>query len=440
MKEEFLHFLWKYGLYHQESLRTTDGYKIEVLYPGDYNRDSGPDFFNARIRYRDIEWAGNVEVHAKASHFNLHGHNRDHAYDNVILHVVAVNDCQVYSASGTAITTVEIAFDSFIYQKYLNLVNNPCSIACQEEISSVSNFYVRHWLNVLVVERLEEKYRMVAKMFEETGNDWEEVLYRMISRYFGFRVNAEPFEMLASALPFRIIRKHADNRLQVEALLFGTAGLLTEGLFRDAISDEYYRELLREYYILRTKYSLKLLHGWIWKFNKLRPVNFPTIRLSQLAGMLCVAGGLFSRVLETKEIHELRNLFSVSASKYWDTHYIFGKVSKEEKKNTGELATGIIIINAVVPVLFTYGKIKDKIEYCSRSLDFLENSSPEDNRIIREWKAAGLIANSAFDSQGLLQLRTAYCNKRKCIHCRIGNKLILNGIVLKNEDELMLEP
>jgi len=440
MKEEFLHFLWKYGLYHKESLKTTEGDVIEVIHPGIYNRDSGPDFFNARIKFRGIEWAGNVEIHSKASHFELHGHHRDHAYDNVILHIVTDNDKKVFSANGLEIPAAVISFDSNIYDRYLNLVNNPFIIACQEEIGSIDRFNLNHWISILTVERMGEKFESIKMMLTDTGNDWEEVFYRMIARYFGFRVNTEPFEMLASALPFRIIRKHLDNRLQIEALLFGTAGMLSEGLFRGAINDNYYNDLIREFKVLKAKYSIQPIHGWLWKFSKLRPANFPTVRISQLSAMLAVTGGLFSKVIETRETGELREVFNVTASEYWDNHYVFGKKSKHEKKNTGDTAIDILLINAVIPLLFTYGKIKHHDDYCIRALDFLEEIPPENNRIIKEWNETGVIASSAFDTQGLLQLRNEYCRKRRCLDCHIGSELIARGIVLKKDDEIILEP
>jgi hypothetical protein len=246
--------------------------------------------------------------------------------------------------------------------------------------------------------------------------------------------------MLASALPFRIIRKHSDNRFQIEALLFGTAGLLQEGLFKEALKDEYYMNLIREYKILSTKYSLQPLHGWIWKFARLRPANFPTIRLSQLAAMLSVAGGLFSKALETNDINHLKNLFEVTASEYWDDHFVFGRKSRRYPKNTGLQATDIFLINAVIPVLFVYGQSRDSFEICEKAVSFLEEINPEENSIIDEWRTAGINAETAFFSQGLIQLRNNYCKKRLCLECRIGGKLISLGKSLKNQDDLMLEP
>jgi len=440
MKEEFLHFLWKYSLYYTNRLVDTDGNLIEVIHPGVYNRDSGPDFFNARIRIAGTEWAGNVEIHTKASHFDSHGHNKDHAYDNVILHIVSEADKRVRNARGEEVLTAKIEFDKLLFEKYINLVNNPFAIACQGEIEKLDRFFIRHWLNSLVVERLKNKSDLILKIYSETGKDWEETFYRTLSRYFGFRVNTEPFEMLAASLPFKIIRKHIDNRLQIEALLFGSSGMLDEGLFRNAIDDDFYKDLLREFKILSAKYSLKPMHGWLWKFSKLRPVNFPTIRISQLAAMFSVTGGLFSKVIEAKNINSLRNAFEVSASEYWDEHYVFGKMSKKISKSTGTTASDILLINAVIPVIFVYGKSRDDLEVCEKAISFLEEIKPEENTILTDWERAGIEAGSAFDSQALIQLRNEYCKKRRCLECSIGARLINNGSNFKRPEELMLEP
>jgi hypothetical protein len=440
MKEEFLHYLWKYGLYDREGLFDNEKNKIIVLDPGEYNRDSGPDFFNARIFVAGTVWAGNIEIHTRSSHFDNHGHQNDPAFNNVILHVVAENDKKVFNTKGEEILTVEISFDSSYYEKYTFLVNNPYIIACQDDLKKLDDIFIRHWLNSLVIERFQAKSESILKIFSETGNDWEETFYRVLTRYFGFRVNTEPFEMLATALPFRIIRKHADNLFQIEALLFGTAGLLETGLFKEALSDEYYRNLIKEYSVLSSKYSLQPLHGWLWKFSKLRPSNFPTVRLSQLAAMLSVAGGLFSRVLEVADIKQIKKLFEVSASSYWDDHFVFGKKSRNKTKNTGSQAADILLINAVIPLIFVYGLSRDCQDFKERALFFLENITPEENIITSEWKTAGIIAESAFYSQALIQLRNEYCKKRKCLNCRIGNKIISEGKKLKDREELILEP
>jgi len=440
MKEEFLHYLWKYNLYNADKLIDNEGNKIIVIHPGEYNRDSGPDFFNARLCIAGTEWAGNVEIHTRASHFDSHGHNLDPAFDNVILHAVAENDKQVFNTRGEEVLTAELVFDTGLYEKYIDLVNDPFVIACQSESSSLDSFFIRHWLNAVVIERLDERSKQIMKIFSETGNDWEETFYRILTRYFGFRVNTEPFEMLASSLPFRIIRKHIDNRFQVEALLFGTAGMLDEDLFKEALNDDYYVALIREYKILSAKYSLRPLHGWIWKFARLRPANFPTIRISQLAAMLAVTGGLFSKVIEAVDIKKLKELFEVTASEYWDEHFVFGRKSRSYAKITGSQATDIFLINAVIPSIFVYGRYRDDREICERAVSFLEDIYPEENSIINEWQSAGVTAESAFYSQALIHLRNNYCRKRKCLDCRIGAKLVSLGRTLRKQDELMLEP
>ncbi len=440
MKEEFLHYLWKYGLYDHDTLRDANGEKIIVVSPGEYNRDSGPDFFNARIVAGGTQWAGNVEIHTKASHFDLHGHNSDHAFDNVILHVVAENDRKVFNSRGGEILTVAIGFDERLYERYLELVSNPCAIACRDDLGKIDHFFISHWLHCLSVERLNEKSAAIEKIYAATGNDWEETFYRMLSRYFGFRVNTQPFEMLAAALPFRIIRKHSDNRFQVEALLFGTAGMLEDSLFREAIHDEYYRMLVREYRVLASKYSLNPIHGWLWKFSRLRPVNFPTLRISQLAAMLTTAGGIFSRVIETDDTDRLRQLFAIEASDYWDTHFVFGKESRQVRKSTGTVAADILLINAVIPLIFVYGRLRSLPEKCEKAIEMLEYLPPEDNLVTREWLEAGVPATSAFGSQALLQLRNNYCRRRRCLDCRIGCRLVSMGNTLREHHDLTLEP
>jgi hypothetical protein len=440
MKEEFLHYLWKYSLYTREKLVDDNDNQIIVINPGEYNRDSGPDFFNARIIIDGTEWAGNVEIHIRSSDFNNHRHNTDPSFDNVILHVVAENDRKVYNTRGEAILTSTLAFDPGLYEKYTDLVNNPSAIACQGEVDKLDPFYISHWLGSIVIERLSGKSEHITKILSVTGNDWEETFYRLLSRYFGFRVNTEPFEMLAAALPFKIIRKHSDNRFQIEALLYGTAGMLDEGLFREALNDKYYADLIKEYRILSAKYSLKPIHGWIWKFSRLRPANFPTLRISQLAAMLSAAGGIFSRTIEAVNVNQLRELFNVTASEYWDNHFVFGKLSRSYTKNTGSQATDILLINAIIPAIFVFGKYRDSNELCERAITFLEETGPEENIIINEWQSAGITAASAFISQGLIELRNSYCRKRRCLDCAIGSKLIMSGKSLKRSEDLMLEP
>jgi hypothetical protein len=439
MKEEFLHFVWKYGLFNKSRLFDNEGNQITVVNPGIYNRDSGPDFFNARIKAGSTEWAGNVEIHVKSSDFYSHGHHTDHAYDNVILHVVSINDTDVLDSSGRLLLTVEIETDENVYDKYSEMISNPRIIACQGSLRGIDRFFVRHWLLSVLVGRLKSKSEYVRSLLDETGNDWEETFYRMIMKYFGFRVNSEPFSRLASVLPFRIIKKHLDNRLQVEALLYGCGGMLDEGIFREAVKDTYFKELAREFRILASKYSLKPMHGWIWKFSRLRPVNFPTIRISQLAGMLTFTPGLFSRVIETADCDKLRSFFRVSASGYWNCHYAFGKEARAIPKKTGDVLEDILIINVIAPVIFSYGEVKSERLFTERAVSIIENTGPEDNSILREWKELGLEARDAIESQALIHLRNEYCCRRRCLECSIGARVIASGGSFTEDHRLLLD-
>jgi hypothetical protein len=440
MKEEFLHYLWKYSLYSADKLLDNEGNRIIVINPGEYNRDSGPDFFNARISLKGTIWAGNVEIHTQSSHFDLHGHNTDPAFDNVILHVVAYNDKRIFNSKGEELLTVELTFDECLLGKYSALINKPSAIACSDQVKNIDPVLLNSWLSSLVIERMNTKAEFINKILVETGYNWEETFYRILTRYFGFRINTEPFIMLANALTLKIIWKHANDLLSVEALLYGTAGMLDVDLFREAIDDDYFLNLSKEYKILSVKYSLHPIHGWLWKFSRLRPSNFPTLRISQLAVILSVSGGLFSRIIEIKEISVLRSIFDVSATSYWDTHYVFGKTSRSSIKSTGKLAVDIFLINVVIPVLFLYGNLKNRDDICERAVAFLENIDAENNIITREWRNAGISTESAFYSQSLIHLRNEYCRKRRCLNCRIGNKIITSGFSLKADNELLLEP
>jgi hypothetical protein len=440
MKEEFLHWLWKNRFYDSGSLCDRDAGQIEVINPGEYNRDSGPDFFNTRITVGGTDWAGNTEIHVRASDWYRHGHHTDHAYDNVILHLVHDEDTDVYTASGRRLITARPAYDPALWENYLGFVNNPSPLPCSGLIGMTDGFIVKHWLWTVAVERLERKSNEVREILARTGNDWEETIYRLIARYFGFRVNTDPFEMLASRLPLKIIRKHSDNLLQVEALLFGTAGLLDEALFREAVTDSYYLLLTREYKILRTKYSLLPADGWLWKFHRLRPANFPTVRLSQLAALLTHSEGLFSRVLECRDNDSLRKLLGVSVSGYWNSHYQFGKEVPPTSGRAGRQSVDLLIINAVAPLLFVYGKTRQQQEWCDRAVDILDSLPPEENSVVTDFTRAGLKAESAFASQALLELRNLRCRFHRCLDCAIGSSLISLGQGLKKSSSLFLEP
>lgn len=439
MKEEFLHFVWKYRLYDSDRLVDTEGNTIVVFSPGEYNRDSGPDFFNARVRIGETMWIGNAEVHLNSSDWYRHGHHTDHAYNNVVLHIVANADRQAVTASGLVVPEVMLSIPETVYRKYLEYVNNPLLIACQNDLHRVDRYLMTHWLSCLAIERLQAKTETIEKSLTATGKDWEESLYRLVARYFGARVNTDNFEMLARDLPLKLLRKHSDNRLQVEALLYGMAGMLSGELFREAVNDEYFRNLAQEFRVLRSKYSLVPMHGWLWKFHRLRPAGFPTIRLSQLAGLVCRQRPLFSEILEATTAEELNVLLDNPASDYWRDHYTFGKGSAKRSGHAGGAVIDVLIINVIVPMLFVYGRNRDHRLYCDRAVSLLEQLKPEDNRITSEWKRLGVDAANASDSQALNQLLNEYCRKKRCLECRNGQKLISMGMTPAPDHNTLLE-
>ncbi len=440
MKEEFLHWVWKNRFFDAGRLYDSETGPIEVITPGDYNRDSGPDFFNTRLMTGGTVWAGNTEIHINSSDWYRHGHHTDHAYDNVILHLVHNDDACVFTASGRRLLTARLEFDPALWENYLDFVNNPSLLACAGLIGRADGFMVKHWLWSLAVDRLERKSGEIREMLKKTDNDWEETLYRLISRYFGFRVNTDPFEMLASRLPLKIIRKHADNLVQAEALLFGTAGLLDEALFREAVTDDYYLLLTREYRVLKAKYSLRPVDGWMWKFHRLRPANFPTVRLSQLAALLTHSEGLFSRVLECRDTESIRTMLGARASEYWSTHYMFGREVPATAGRAGRQSVDLLIINAVAPMLFVYGRLRQQQERCDLALDILDSMPPEENSVVTDFTEAGLRPESAFASQALLELRTYWCRHHRCLDCMIGSSLIGMGHKIRGSSSLFLEP
>lgn len=424
MSEEFLYFIWQNQLFDKKEFYTSDGEIIEVINSGTRNTDSGPDFFNAKIKIGETIWAGNVEIHVKSSDWYKHSHEKDKAYDSLILHVVNENDKEVYNSQGNKLETAKILFDKKYLESYKDLLNSKLWINCENQINKVESIYISSWLNTLLVERLEQKSQVVKLILEKNKNDWEETLYQLVARNFGLNTNSLPFELLAKSLPQKILAKHKNNILQIEALLFGQAGFLN-----DELDDNYYNLLKAEYKILKQKYSLVPLETHLWKFLRIRPSNFPTIRISQFANLIYNSVNLFSKILETEKVSQIVDLLNVRASEYWNNHYQFGKKTEEnERKSLGKSSTDIIIINSIVPLLFMYGKMRDNEGLCELSLDFLNNIKAEKNNVISKWSEIGIKAENAFDSQSLLQLKNSYCAKNECIKCLIGNKIILYNV------------
>ena len=348
MNESFLSYLWKYRHLDRE-IKTESGDQVTILHPGDQNTDSGPDFFNARLRIGATTWAGNVEIHVKASDWYKHGHDADHAYNHAILHVVYEADRRVFHQNGEPMQTLVIKdqFPVGIYDRYRQMMQNQQWVPCMNQLDSLDGQDFRIWVPALAVERLEFKTNAIRQLFANCGNDWEETFYRHLSISFGFKINSLPFELLAKSLPLKIVRQHCPSIFQTEALLFGQAGMLDNNF-----SDPYPQELLNEYQFFRAKYRLAPGQGSIWKFMRLRPPNFPTVRISQFAGFICMAQARFFDLLEAGSLSEVMDLLKIAASGYWDTHYVFDKPTTCQKKILGTSCIRLLIINGLAPFLF----------------------------------------------------------------------------------------
>jgi len=422
MREDFLHFIWKHKLFQSDSLFTEEGESVRIVNPGRHNTNAGPDFFDARIRIGETLWAGNIEIHQRASDWNRHGHQNDPVYRNTILHVVSVSDIQVFNDLGSCVPVLVIRWPKWIEDNYEMLIKSQDWIGCASMLYQVDPFRIKFFLNGIVIERLKQKIEAISKVLTETKDDWGETFYCMLARNFGLKENALPFEMVARSLPQSVLARHHDSLFQIEALLFGQAGLLGEELF----GDEYYLELRKEYRFLAVKYGLKPIEGHLWKFMRMHPGNFPTIRLAQFAMLIHHSKGLFSAVIEANNIEDLQQLFMVKASDYWDNHYSFNKPSVNRKKVFGDQIFSLIVINVVVPFYFLYGESQNKLFLKDRALDILEQMPAENNSAISRWAGAGIVAANALESQALLQLQRNYCEPRKCLDCTIGHKIIVH--------------
>jgi hypothetical protein len=422
LKEDFLHYIWKYKLFNTANLTTHNGIAITVLNFGLHNTDAGSDFFNGKVKIGATTWAGNIELHINSSDWIKHKHQDDKAYDNVVLHVVYNNDKDILDKEGNVIPTLELKdlIDLQIIKKYEQLVLLPDSgIPCGKQIKTVDEFTINSWLNRLAIERLERKSAEIEGMLKLNKNNWEETFYQYMFKYFGLKVNALPFELLAQNSPLKIIEKH-HTISSIEALLYGQAGYLESD-----IEDEYYVKLKKEYQFLKAKFELVSLDKTIWKMLRLRPGNFPTIRISQLANLLSIKTRLFSKVLAAETVVELQNLFNAKTSDYWKTHYQFNEtVENDTEKKLGIATINSIIINVIVPFTFVYGKAKQNEKLVDKSLNLLESIKAENNIIIKNWKALGVKSSNAMQTQSLIELKNNYCSQKKCLNCSIGNKIL----------------
>ena len=394
---------------------------LEIVSFGMHNTNAGPDFFNGKIKIGQTLWAGNIELHINSSDWKKHKHSSDKSYDNVVLHVVFNNDLEILDKNGYAIPTLELKdlIDANLIDKYEDLIESKDWIPCANQINTIDDFTIQSWISRLAIERLERKSDEIRSTLEGNNNHWEETFYQYLFKYFGVKINALPFELLARNTSLKIIEKH-NELLSIEALLYGQAGYLN-----DSINDEYFDRLKKEYNFLKSKFKLTSLDKSLWKLLRLRPSNFPTIRIAQLADLLSRETRLFSKVIEADSVKEIQQLFQVKASGYWSNHYQFGTEVKESRvKGVGINTINSIIINVIVPFTFVYGKSKQNEALIDKSLVLLENINAENNSIIKNWNELGLKSTNAMHSQSLLELMNSYCSQKKCLNCSIGNKLL----------------
>ncbi|MDN3588889.1 DUF2851 family protein [Pedobacter aquatilis] len=420
--EDFLHYVWQFRSFDNNDLKIDTGENLKIIHQGLLNKNSGPDFNNAKIQIGGTVWAGNIEIHIKSSDWLKHNHQTDASYENVILHVVYDNDVQIKRIDGSVLPVLElknrIAGD--LIEKYEHLFLSLTDFPCATQIGNVNKLIIDSFLSRTLIERFEEKTESVIKTLKGLNGNWDETFYRFTARNFGFKVNAFPFELFAKAIPQQIYGKHKDNAMQIEALVFGAAGFLN-----DEFKEEYPVKLKQEFLFLQRKYALKPIEVSMWKFMRMRPQNFPTIRLAQFAALIVKANHLFSKIIEIKEVKDLRNLFDeLPVNPYWKTHYHFKKEAVGVKTQIGKKSIDNILLNTVALFLFAYGKNTGTQFYISSAIKLLESLPAEENAITDKFLSAGVMIENAFASQGILQLKKQYCDQKKCLSCGIGIKIL----------------
>ena len=423
--EQLLHYTWKHKLYPLKELTTNDGQRVEIVDPGLHNRNAGPDFFNAKIRIGSTMWVGNVEIHDKSSDWYQHGHDKDSRYDNVVLHVAAELDTEVMKSNGEYIPQLQLSVPDDVLQHYDELQKTDEYPPCYKVIPDLSALIIHSWMAALQTERLEQKTEAIRKRAELCNGSWEDAYFVTLARNYGFGINGEVFEQWAYNIPLNAVAHHRDDLFQIEAIFMGQAGLLEldsipEYYQKDALNDGYFAKLRNEYQYLAHKFSMKPIDFKLWRFLRLRPQNFPHIRISQLANLYYQQKAGLSQLIECETLDELKNVLKSQVTPYWETHYTFGSESPKNEKHLSYGSINLLMINTAIPMLFAYGRHTSKEVLCDRAFDFLEQLKAENNHIIRMWQQVGLPVKTAGDSQALIQLKKEYCDKKECLRCRFG--------------------
>lgn len=422
--ERLYHYLWKTRL-RGNKFRDVDGADIEVLDPGVHNNDSGPDFFNSKLKINGTEWVGNVEIHVKSSDWYRHGHDTDTAYDNVILHVVGISDKRISRKDGSLIPQLELTFPVHFYHTYLSLSESGQRLRCGGRLEKISAIAKTDWLETLSIERLQKKAARVKDILALTQGDWEQTCFILLARGLGFGLNGDPFELLGKSLPLRILHHHCDNPFQLDALLFGQAAMLDATMY---MFDEYFQALCREYYFLARKYGLRPMRPGLWKYSRTRPQNFPHRRIAFLSNSALGGFSIFSRLLEAIKSSDpestLPEIFDMKATGFWENHFSFDNEAGNVPNELSRTSKILLVINVAVPLLYAYSAATGDLETGEKIVSVMMDLPPENNSLIREWKTMGLEAKDAFRSQALLHLRKEYCDMNKCLYCRFGHHIL----------------
>jgi hypothetical protein len=421
MKEDFLHYIWKYKKFDVLNLKTTLGETVNLVSVGKHNLNSGPDFFNAQLEIEEQLWAGNVEIHIKSSDWFVHHHEVDKTYDNVILHVVWEHDTEVFRKDNTQIPTLELKnrVSQEVLQNYQKLFFKTQKwINCENDFNQVDDFLLNNWLERLFFERLERKSDEIEILLKQSANNWEVVLFKLLAKNFGLKINSEAFVSLANSFGFSVLRKNQSKLLSLEALFFGQFGLLESD-----VQESYVLELQNEYQFLSQKFKLSQQGVLPVQFFRLRPPNFPTIRLSQLANLYYREHSLFSKVINATSLKEFYQLFLVSTSTFWDTHYTFNKASKKTPKKVTNVFIDLLLINTIIPLKFSYAKYQGK-QIDEEMVLLMQKLTSEKNSIINKFETLKKVSTSALQSQAFLELKNEYCSKNKCLQCAVGNFIL----------------
>ncbi len=423
--EQLLHYVWRHKMFPLQEMHTTDGKLVEVIDPGLHNRNAGPDFFNAKVKIDGTLWVGNVEIHDRSHDWYVHGHDHDSAYNNVVLHVAGVVDDNVITSDGKFLPQLQLDVPKEINDHYKELLETDQYPPCYKIIHDLTKLTIHSWMSALQTERLEQKTEAIKARVDRNNGSWEDGYFTTLARNYGFGINGDAFEMWANTLPLKAVDHHRDDVFQIEAIFMGQAGLLELNTIpsqyqRDALNEGYFAKLRNEYQYLAHKFSMKPMDATMWRFLRLRPQNFPHIRISQLANLYYSRRAGLSSLVECTTIEQLKAVLATSVTPYWETHYTFGSTSCRNDKNLSPASLNLLMINTAIPMLFAYGKHKSDEAICDRAFDLLEQLKAENNYITRLWQQCGLTAQNAGDSQALIQLKKEYCDKKDCLRCRIG--------------------